>query len=652
MPKFGSRTLSNEVNQMDRRSFIRLMSISALAVAAPFCLPGCGGGGSKGGDPGSGDGTTLGTAFTLDRSEITSGPLSVSACWASGDGPCAIAETGVAHVQVHDDRAQLLSVIDSAGGVHALTVSSGTSHSRSGGGLACDASTTAVAMVFSTPGIMTTDPDQADLVMSSIRSLSSFPALVASIRRSNGIASPEAGLAGLAMACVDEMLSGRSRPRSGGENLFFADWVNGYSQVRLQNSGWRAVSVHRRATDGGGGRTGGVDLLTQVFPGAIPGSWGSLFTGTAGQPYSQTVSSAMGSHVGATTVQYWVQGPGSSNNAAALPGDVQRLRSPVVWSTLLYIVLPLIDFVGGSTRAIETIGSAEKLRTLFDSFNASGNAISAGEAADTALRNGDHYAAAVHVVEIVLDIFSSIGPILEALGFGGIAAAVLKAALAVFSVAFGIFNVSLAIVAWSVLPFDGHVDLGVLYRHEMQTVNEGKGNPPYDWTHSASEDVPFGEYRAQLGVGSGSAPGITTAHKDFSDVPVRAVHVMQKTNNSTSVTQNTNVGIVRAVFADGGTTEAVLVEGVNTAEWAWEREDKLGNHPRHNLPTTDYPQRASDASVPGGSYGIKHFYLRLNGMGADGPRRLRRLELEMYANGLPSNFGIDIYGITIEASLL
>ncbi|HLO97719.1 MAG TPA: hypothetical protein VK171_03905 [Fimbriimonas sp.] len=268
---------------------------------------------------------------------------------------------------------------------------------------------------------------------------------------------------------------------------------------------------------------------------------------------------------------------------------------------------------------------------------------------DRALSKGDGWEAAKLVLALLLSLIEIIEILLKRLGFSQLQILKAKLVLNYISVIFGAVNLIGATTSWLRLEGNGRATLPVDRPQNFVVVDQGKGAPAFDWTlNTAGLLIPMGEYRMSLQVGGDKAPGITKATLPLGWTAY-ALHVMHKLNNSVNIPNGTLVGRLIATCEGGITLRKDLIAGENTAEWAWEREDKLGNRPKHNLPSTPYAQPITDGGV---NFNIRHFYTKIGTSGSDGPLRVEHLQLEMYAHPAASKLGIDIYALTIEEAKL
>lgn len=288
--------------KQNRRDFLKGAAGASLGLVLGGCSGGGGGtaasgsgtpaaGGGGGGGTGGGSTPVAGTPVlgVLDTSQIGGRGLSVLSPLQMDafPGPGGSFETSVAA-----DSAHVLFVRDESGAIRgmALTIP--------GAGLTIDAASTALALVFLTPGIGTVDPATATVRVQQIQAAPSFGALVAALAAllsgadlPTAVADP--GVKALLEAVAGEIpaarvstLAARTVPFS--ELEAFQDQPGGLKILRdpevdrpnakfdLHNRGYRYVSVVRQA----------LNLKGEVVATARPDLLGS--------PFVSVVSSVMG----------------------------------------------------------------------------------------------------------------------------------------------------------------------------------------------------------------------------------------------------------------------------------------------------------------------------------------------------------------------
>jgi len=182
---------------------------------------------------------------------------------------------------------------------------------------------------------------------------------------------------------------------------------------------------------------------------------------------------------------------------------------------------------------------------------------------------------------------------------------------------------------------------GVVVRPIFRPIDYGHGNPPYRWSLGS---IPFVEYGVGIRVGDGQSD---YAELQLPRTRVRKVHIMHKLSHASAVPDGTHCGQVKVRFSDGSVSQVDLIAGTNTAEWAWERENRYGRM-RHRLPHTDYAQWVSGLDFP-----IRHFYSSVDGVDEWGNSRevvaIQLVRNSSAASRYSNNLGIDVYGVTLQA---
>lgn len=342
------------IDLFTRRDVIAMLA-SALAIMS---APGCGGGGGGQSPP------TRDFAALLTQDEVGGAGLRLLA---SPSGFTAVQSGRIITAQVAADAAQVVAIADAADKIRALAVT--VPGDTAGAQPAVGAASTADALVFITPGVLSTDPGEARLRLQQIRALPSHGKLAEALR-TRLPASPladvvrVAAVADLVSACVSEWTTANGRARRlihigqpdykgdfGVKERSFSD--PSAAKLDLTNAGWRCVNVVRRDTRIGVERplVHVADGLT-TMGGAKPASWGGLFH--TGEPTSITNSIDMGPSSGASMAEYWVFGPGWASATDTPNGSIANLNLVDAWgiSIVWYVTFPLIDVVLGGAQML------------------------------------------------------------------------------------------------------------------------------------------------------------------------------------------------------------------------------------------------------------------------------------------------------------
>ena len=385
-----------------KRRWFRLVAGAVIcAVVAPL-VAGCGGGGGPPPPAGGSGGATVQTtsaAGTASVVEISDRPLTIRSAW---QDQVPVGTDGTYSTVVSTEGAQLLIATDDRGLARGLTVSCPAVGARETPTPQVDVESTAVALVFLSPGILTTTPSEAQQRLSDIRNLSSFPALVSFLDarlHDQALAQLAEGAEGDALVrrteeCVNEWFLGTNPTRSrsvltsGGKADFLVEVKDetDASKVRLDlvNYAWRYVNVFRRELAVDGSEKQVVSLADGLasMGGAIGASWGSLLTWTIGNPTrkSDQIDLRSGNVAG---VEYWIRGPGWSSEADVAPDSLPGTDLDAWGMTIVgYLVLPFVDVLLGASSALSASG--ELVKAAWDSVKAGvdiGHVITATDAA-------------------------------------------------------------------------------------------------------------------------------------------------------------------------------------------------------------------------------------------------------------------------------
>jgi hypothetical protein len=220
-------------------SFLRAASLRALPLVtlsvASLLWGGCGDGSPSGIDPNPDDppGDTLPTApdttpaapsgtvvGTVNKKEIGGAGLKIFS--ASDTSVSGQVQDSTFQTVVADSSAQLVFALDEGEALRglALTIpdSSGAAGNGSQGQLRVDAESTAMSLLFLTPGILATTPDVAEERASELRSYSCFQPLVDHLRSAlptrslNSLTAEDHALEDLLTACVMEWIDSHPVP--------------------------------------------------------------------------------------------------------------------------------------------------------------------------------------------------------------------------------------------------------------------------------------------------------------------------------------------------------------------------------------------------------------------------------------------------------
>lgn len=364
-------------------SFLLILSILFLYV--PLFLVGCGGGAGGGnvewfGGYNGGGSTPSTPAITttqvtgnVNTSEIGGTNLSVISVWQDASS---VSSNGSVTSTVSQKGTQLLFVIDVSSQLRGMALSV-PQESRKGD-VAFDANSTAISLLFLTPGILTTDPKETPQRISELQSLSGFSTLLSYLKTNLPVKAisdivKDTQYGQLLGNCINEwmklhpfenrtlsMIKKGMVPKfpqkrsisSNGYCYLDPNDSSNLSSVRytIGNYGWRTVVVDRRVLDKNSNQlsvnriANGRDDLDGIVPLSI-GSIFNIFNPSWGNPTTMTdyVDFSPPAH----KLQYWITGPGY------LPGDTlpptMILDDADAWANtvLQFIVLPLLGLATG-----------------------------------------------------------------------------------------------------------------------------------------------------------------------------------------------------------------------------------------------------------------------------------------------------------------
>lgn len=315
------------------------------------------------GDDDSGESSVASTVpmpGTVNTKEIGGSGLAVFSAYAN-DAP--VTSQGFS-TTVASHSPQLLVARDNAGGVRGLAISY-----QGAPTIQIDAESTAIALVFLSPGILTLDSIEAGIRIDEYRFLASCVNLATFLRTNL----PTKNLTALRdgqdlpthlTACINEWLSTQSvqipllaataqatttpssvgatvvptaspKPADAGRVHFIFTNTPGdptNTQVKVQNFGWRYTRLYKVAYDLNNNILQWNRLpLSDNLKGVAPLSWGAIFTANVDNPTE--ISDVLHRPTNLSKIQYWVIGPGWQKPATAdtdLPSALGH--GPHTWS--------------------------------------------------------------------------------------------------------------------------------------------------------------------------------------------------------------------------------------------------------------------------------------------------------------------------------
>lgn len=466
-----------------RKRAIAYLQIVILLISLALTVAGCG---SSGDHPAS---TFTLTSTPRDGTLVTGEIGEEGLTVVTASGPAAsVGNGGVFRVQVSDQGAQLLLARDREGALHGLGLNIPVARGKRGDPLVISAETTALGLLFLTPGIIACDPEEAIERAAAVKSLTAFPPFVEYLKTTlpdtalEDLVKGDGQFATLERACIEEWFQAHpvnaglpytrategiasytlTSPATGYDGkMQFAETPAGLSpyadpvrSVELTNNGWRFVEVYRRDTVRGSALTEW-NLVSKgtlsVLKGVNGFSMGSLLTGqaTSGSSLTDTMP-----RIGASKSEYYIVGPGTKAPDITTPSDLPTKGYNAFGCTVAWtVVLPIISLLGGlgdlfkkldpavlaatSTRIWEAVGSSATLHDLIAAFK---NDVLSGT--QSGLISG-----LTNIGLTILGLVTASGALGSALAFIGLApatvtivAAGIATVLATTTVAFSTFN--------------------------------------------------------------------------------------------------------------------------------------------------------------------------------------------------------------------
>jgi len=399
----------NVVKDLSRRQFVALFSVTAAALL----MEGCGGGGGNGG-PAATPSLTIAARGTVNIPGISGKATKIISAYA--DNPAAVSG-GQFGVNVSSQVVHVILATDANNTVSGMSISVPIGGAEQT--IIVDASSTAIALIFLTPGIVTEKPDEARSRLQKIANLSQYGAFrdaLASAMANSALPTAVAvpGVQTAYATCVKSYIeANRSVHRRGrlittdnsGRddstlNFTLGD-VSSPAQVLLtiSNADLRVLQVYRKdfPTSGALPTIQRLDDLT----GAEGASLGSLISGQIGDPTTKTIALNMGGS-GAYRVEFFFRGMGTTSNLT-IASDMRNafvgteaVNSATIKTILWNFVVPLLNFVLGFTYApsddvkpwidaisilLSDAGMADALNDFYTKLTQGANAIEMSSAA-------------------------------------------------------------------------------------------------------------------------------------------------------------------------------------------------------------------------------------------------------------------------------
>ena len=527
------RELERSATLVTRRVRVGMSrGIAWLLIAVMVAIAGCGGGPApidgnngndgNGGNGGNNNGGTTATHFAgdanapevatvtgyVDRTAIGGEGLTVLSAYQQS---AALSATDSFRTQVSDEGPQLLFALDQNSVLRGLTLTvPATAGASSRAAPQFDADSTAMGLLFLTPGILDTDPEGAAEVIAELKGYGTFSTLsrylatklptqtLADLVANDGHlsdllsdcysqwcnyhapAAPEAlarDINDYAVKLRVEGPSSWSRFKVPGAGTGGTTWNPGKPydvDVFMENHGMRWVNIHRHPVGTDGGYLDWEAVADGIYsmPGAVPLSIGSLLTWTQFQEAKGLDSRDT---TGVSCLEYWIRGPGFAAATEPLPEDIPESTMDA-WgiSIVLYVFLPIIAVISGISNA-RFLDCGEKLplacTDLYQNIANSRNFMDILNNLRTFIGNFNWKSATRAVVQIVLTGIALIGvegvEVLLAIFCVGMSAAAISelaaliiAVLSVIGGALHAINMGTVVYHWATMP---HADVFRVY---------------------------------------------------------------------------------------------------------------------------------------------------------------------------------------------
>lgn len=321
--------------EVSRRTLLQRM----LGGGALLLLAGCGGKKKSQAAP------TRGVKVTV-APELAAPDRRLRSAYAE---PKSLNADGTADIVVTNSGAQLLLLTDGSGATRGMVVVTADSKA-----ITLNAADTALALLFMSPGVLTTDSREAAERITILRALPTFAAWASFVQNHIPTTllrdlSGDAEAESLRTTCLEEW---QRRSRAWGSDFarFQADF-SGTDAIELVSGAWRdAVLLRERLNSN-------LDLvpedrpITSPMEGAMPYTWGRLLDAagfTVSRRYDRPEVSG-DPPVG--LIRYTVYGPGRSNDATPIPQSLGALE-PYAPSVFFAGALPLVDLVYGTSTIL------------------------------------------------------------------------------------------------------------------------------------------------------------------------------------------------------------------------------------------------------------------------------------------------------------
>jgi hypothetical protein len=407
--------------------------MAAVLLSQTYWL-GCSGkngNGPTGGDDSNGDSEfkpeTVIVGGTVDLEEIGGEGLEVISAW---DSSAVAPETGTFEIEISDSAAQFHLVADKDGNARAGAISIPSENGRKNNGLIFDGTSTALALLMLTPGLIAVHTDSAEIRLDEFRNLITFPRLDSLITERIALEPLSAVVQHpLVVEALDACLyEWRIRAENGeydkagkqtSETDFFDVSMHDASNPAavlfgLINRAPRFVNVYRRAMFSGGG----FSPVEPVFTG------GNAMEGVRMRDLLRNPDEAMSVkynqadlHCGTdiAQVEYWITGLGKGDIIDQMPaspdldysGDFEIAAAKTF---LYYIARPVLSIIFGAVLQHPIIEDTV-LETITHGLTSLQNATSPAEVREALqqLAMAVIYSALLAILQLVTPIFGLAG---------------------------------------------------------------------------------------------------------------------------------------------------------------------------------------------------------------------------------------------------
>jgi hypothetical protein len=218
----------------------------------------------------------------------------------------------------------------------------------------CNALSTALTLIFLTPGISSTNPDTLSNRTKRLESISSFQQFVNYLEGNllnlslNNIINTNQTKNYLYSIITE--YSGIDTNNIKKNKLFDSDpyffATKSENNVNLKNYNWRFVNVYRRDVKFDGNSYNPI-LIKSTMGGGIPYSWSCIFTATCLNPTEENDNQFNNVQQDVNKCEYWVVGPGCQYGETPPSGINTNYYVEILTTDWIYLICPIIDFASG-----------------------------------------------------------------------------------------------------------------------------------------------------------------------------------------------------------------------------------------------------------------------------------------------------------------